>query len=79
MKEEIKNHLIQLFSNHKCASMGAILGLVLAILFMSIGFFKTLLLTILIAVGFYIGHQIDRDGYINIALISNIIARIKKL
>lgn len=79
MKEEIKKHLIELFSNHRFATFGAVVGLVLAILFMSVGFLKTLLLSILVVLGFYLGHQIDRNGYINVSWINNIIARIKRL
>lgn len=41
--------------------LGLILGLIVGILFLSIGFFETLLLAILMAIGFVIGGFFDRN------------------
>lgn len=40
------------------------LGLILAILFVSIGFFKTLLIILLTALGAFLGHYLEKNGVI---------------
>lgn len=40
------------------------LGLILAILFVSIGFFKTLLIILLTALGAFWGHYLEKNGVI---------------
>ncbi|PAB00764.1 DUF2273 domain-containing protein [Enterococcus canintestini] len=40
------------------------LGLILAILFISIGFFKTLLIILLTALGAFLGHYLEKNGVI---------------
>ena len=47
---------------HKFAIIFAAIGLLLAILFMTIGFWRTLLLFLLIAVFFLIGLLLDQNG-----------------
>lgn len=40
------------------------LGLILAILFVSLGFFKTLLIILLTALGVFLGHYLEKNGLI---------------
>ncbi|MDT2705323.1 DUF2273 domain-containing protein [Enterococcus dispar] len=40
------------------------LGLILAILFISLGFFKTLLIILLTALGVFLGHYLEKNGLI---------------
>ncbi|MGT2843816.1 DUF2273 domain-containing protein [Streptococcus hongkongensis] len=57
------------FEKYKYPIIGGILGLVLAILLMTFGFFKTLIAIIFIALGVYGGLFVKRtgilDNYIN--------------
>lgn len=47
--------------------IGSIFGLIVAILFLTLGFFKTILLISLIGLGYYIGKKIDnRESIIEI-------------
>lgn len=48
---------------HKFAILFAAIGLLLAILFMTIGFWRTLLLLVLIAVCFFLGFLLDQNGF----------------
>ena len=44
---------------YKCRLIGLLIGLIIAILFMTIGFFKTILIIICITAGFVIGYFFD--------------------
>ena len=59
MKEWIKTF----YSEHKWLSIMVASALVLGILFLCIGFWRTLLLAALIAVGVLIGTLLDRGGW----------------
>ncbi len=54
----MKNAL-EFIVSHKGAVAGAVIGLILAILMISIGFWKTLLMFILVLAGIFIGVAID--------------------
>lgn len=47
---------------HKWAILFAAIGLLFAILFMTIGFWKTLLLIVLVGLCFIIGYMMDQNG-----------------
>lgn len=47
---------------HKFAILFAAIGILFAILFMTIGFWRTLLLIVLVGVCFFIGFLIDQNG-----------------
>ncbi len=48
-------------------TVGGAVGLVLAILILTINFWRTLLLLILIGTGIYIGHRVDSEkGFVRI-------------
>ena len=59
MKEWFKTF----YSEHKWLTIMAISALVVGILFLCIGFWRTLLLAVLIAVGVLIGTLLDRGGW----------------
>lgn len=50
-----------LLRRYKKTVGGMVMGLVIGILFITIGFFKTLLLAILIGAGFVVGGFLDRN------------------
>ncbi len=52
----------EFFQAHKFAVIFAVIGVVLAVLFMTLGFWRTLLLIVLIAVCFFIGLLLDQNG-----------------
>lgn len=54
-----KQFLINFFSNKTKAKIGAIIGLVISIFVLTIGFFKTLFIVICIFLGYYIGKKKD--------------------
>ena len=59
MKEWIKTF----YSEHKWLSIMVVSALVLGILFLCIGFWRTLLLAALVAVGVLIGTLLDKGGW----------------
>ncbi len=59
MKEWIKSF----YREHKWLSILAVSALVLGILFLCIGFWRTLLLAALVAVGALIGTLLDKGGW----------------
>ena len=58
---DLKSSLIALFVGHEHAILGGIAGLVIAFLMFTIGFWKTLFITLLVVVGVAIGQLIDGD------------------
>jgi len=51
------------FSHYKIPTIFAVLGLILAILLITIGFLKTLLLLIFTALGTYLGFYLKEVGF----------------
>ncbi|MGY3779164.1 DUF2273 domain-containing protein [Isobaculum melis] len=47
---------------YKWPIIGAILGFILAMLFLTIGFFKTILIVLLTIVGGFIGYFLNKTG-----------------
>ncbi len=58
MKEQL-SRLLELLAPYRCRAIGVLLGLVFAVLFLTIGFFKTLLILICVSAGFIIGYFFD--------------------
>jgi len=54
-----KEFLLNLFSKNQGKIIGSFIGLLLAILILIIGFFRTLIIVLFIFAGFYIGKKID--------------------
>ncbi len=50
---------------YKWPIIGALLGFILALLFVSIGFFKTLLLLVLTALGLLVGFYVKQTGILD--------------
>ena len=59
----MKDRLIQFYGEHKWLSILAVAALVLGILFLCIGFWRTLLLAVLVALGVLVGTLLDRGGW----------------
>lgn len=51
----------RIYNNNKYAVIGLIIGIIIAILFITVGFFETLLILLLAIIGFVIGAYIDRN------------------
>lgn len=49
----------EIWYNHRGAFLGAIIAFLIGILILTIGFWRTLLLVILVFLGFFIGSQLD--------------------
>jgi uncharacterized membrane protein len=48
-----------IFEEHRGKAIGIVLGLVASILFISYGFWRTIFIIVCIALGFFIGKEID--------------------
>ena len=59
----MKDWLIRFYGEHKWLSILAVAALVLGILFLCIGFWRTLLLAAMVALGVLIGTLVDRGGW----------------
>ncbi|MFW6007502.1 MAG: DUF2273 domain-containing protein [Halanaerobiales bacterium] len=63
-----KNKLIEDFLRYiilnKSKFIGAVIGLVIGILFLTIGFFKTILLFLCVLIGYIIGGRLEVEGSI---------------
>lgn len=55
----LKEFLINVFSKNQGKIIGSLIGLILAILILIIGFFRTLVIVIFVFTGYYIGKKID--------------------
>ncbi len=56
------NAFLEFVKTHKYTVLFVALGLVLAILFFTIGFWRTLLLLVILALCFLIGYLLDQGG-----------------
>lgn len=52
----------EFLATYKYPIIGAVAGLILAILFFTIGFFKTILLLILTCLGGFLGYYLKQNG-----------------
>ncbi|GEM_PF-280574 len=50
-------------ARNKCKVFITLIGLIAAVLMLSIGFFRTLLILLLTGVGFFYGSLIDKHGF----------------
>jgi Small integral membrane protein len=55
----LKEFLLNIFSKNQGKIIGSLIGLVLAVFILLIGFFRTLLIALFIFAGYYIGKKID--------------------
>ncbi|MBJ8349845.1 DUF2273 domain-containing protein [Streptococcus zalophi] len=56
---------MELFEKYKYPILGGIIGLLIAIFIISVGFFKTLLLLICIGVGVFVGFYLKTTGILD--------------
>ena len=61
-KNELYEEFLKIFKNSKGKIIGALIGFLAGILFLLIGFFKTLLLIICTVIGLYLGSRWDIEG-----------------
>lgn len=59
---DIMGFLTRMWEEHRNASIGVILGLLVGVCFASFGFAKTLVVLICIAIGLIIGKVVDAKG-----------------
>ena len=50
-----------IFEQHRGKAIGILLGLLASILFISYGFWRTIFIVVCIALGFFIGKEIDEN------------------
>lgn len=55
----LKEVLISIYKNNRGKVIGTIAGLLIAVLMLIIGFFRTLFIVLLMLLGYYIGKKID--------------------
>ena len=51
--------ILYIFTEHRGKAIGIILGLAASILFISYGFWQTIFIMLMIALGYFIGKKID--------------------
>ncbi len=56
------NAFLEFIKNHKFTVLLVLLGLILSILFFTIGFWRTILLIIILALCFLVGYLLDQGG-----------------
>ncbi len=56
-KNQIKEELSQFIYLNRKKIIGALIGLIIGILFLTVGFFKTLLLCLTTLIGYYLGGR----------------------
>ncbi len=56
------NAFLEFVKNHKFTVLFVLIGLLLAILFFTIGFWRTILLLVILAVCFLLGYLLDQSG-----------------
>jgi len=59
---ESENGFLEFLKKYKFTIVLSLLGLILAVLFFTIGFWKTLLLLVILALCFLIGYLLDQSG-----------------
>lgn len=57
----LKTMLEDLWYENKHAIIFGVIGLAIGIMFLTMGFFRTIFLLLLISVGVFLGHQMDND------------------
>lgn len=68
--------IITSMSPYKCRIIGILIAFTIAILFLTIGFFRTLLIMICITIGYIIGYFLDdRADFSNV--VDKVLSRVK--
>jgi uncharacterized membrane protein len=74
--KEFFNNLGETLKPYKYRIIGLLCGLIIAILFLTIGFWKTILLVLLSAAGFIIGYFLDDKADLG-DMVDKIMSRVK--
>ena len=61
-KEDIYYEFLKFFRENRGKTIGGLIGFIAGILFLIIGFFKTLLIILCTLIGFYLGSRWDIEG-----------------
>jgi uncharacterized membrane protein len=61
-EERMMDGFLTFLKNHKFSVILVLIGLVLSILFFTIGFWRTILLFVILAICFLIGYLLDQSG-----------------
>ena len=56
------NVFLEFVKSHKFTVILVLIGLALSILFFSIGFWRTILLSVILVICFFIGYLLDQSG-----------------
>ncbi len=56
------NAFLEFVKNHKFTVLFVLIGLILSILFFTIGFWRTILLILILALCFLVGYLLDQSG-----------------
>ncbi|MDP4092054.1 MAG: DUF2273 domain-containing protein [Bacillota bacterium] len=56
-----KEGFLKFYNSHRGGINGALVGLVIAVAFLLLGFFRTLFIAICVGIGYYIGKRIYED------------------
>lgn len=73
----IEKIIAEILENHRGKALGIVIGLVVGLFLINLGFFKTLLLAIFIYVGYAIGKRVDNNDDIS-EMVSRFIYRDKR-
>ncbi len=57
----IKDKFLSIYNAHKGGMNGALIGFIIAVTFLILGFWRTLFIAIFIGIGYYIGKRIYED------------------
>jgi uncharacterized membrane protein len=58
----VLENLLDLMDRHRGATAGVVVGLLVGLLFIVFGFWKTILIAICILFGYFIGKRFDEEG-----------------
>lgn len=61
MKEDLLDFIKNQIMDHTGRTLGLFLGLIVAILMLTIGFWATVFISICVGIGMYVGGSYDRD------------------
>lgn len=57
----IEDFIREIWENHRGKTIGVIFGLIIGLLLINFGFWKTLLLAIMVFIGYVVGNRIDQQ------------------
>ncbi|WP_268760479.1 DUF2273 domain-containing protein [Gottschalkia purinilytica] len=65
MSSLIKERVISILENHRGKVICSLIGFILAVIILLVGFFKTLFIIACVLVGYYFGSKIDNEENIS--------------